>query len=379
MKTIVISAVNLNKGGTLTILRNCLAYLSALAAEGDFRIVAIVYRRELADYPNIEYIETQWPKKRWINRLWYEYVALNKVSRHIGDVSLWLSLHDTTPNVQAQRQAVYCHNPFPFYKWTFGECFRAPKIVLLALFSKWIYRVGIRKNKYVIVQQQWLKDEFKQMFGLPKDDIILSLPNKLQAVEYLDPVPPREQGKYTFIYAAAPDSHKNFESICRATQLLEQKHGVTNFKVYITISGNENTYAKWIHQHWGMLKSLSFIGFQSRQSLFAYYQQSDCLIFPSKVETWGLPITEFAEFSKPMLLADFPYAYETAAGAFKTAFFDPDKPEQLAEQMRRLIGSDETFLMTVPCKILEKPVSHNWEELFNMLLNEENNDRSSNN
>ena len=57
MKTIVISAVNLRKGGTLTILRNCLEYLSTLAQTGEYRIVALVHRKELALYPGIEYIE----------------------------------------------------------------------------------------------------------------------------------------------------------------------------------------------------------------------------------------------------------------------------------------------------------------------------------
>ena len=56
MKTIVISAVNLRKGGTLTILRNCLEYLSTLAQTGEYRIVALVHRKELALYPVIVYI-----------------------------------------------------------------------------------------------------------------------------------------------------------------------------------------------------------------------------------------------------------------------------------------------------------------------------------
>lgn len=373
MKTIVISAVNLNKGGTLTILRECLIYLSALAADGDYRIVAIVYKRELADYPNIEYIETQWPKKRWFNRLWYEYMSLYKVSKKIGEIDFWLSLHDTTPNVKAKQQAVYCHNPFPFYRWTWGECFRAPRIVLFALFSKWIYRIGIHKNKHVIVQQQWLKDEFKRLFALPKNEIILALPNKLQPVLTVDTVPVPEPGVYNFIYAAATDSHKNFESICRAAELLEIKYGLRNFNVYITFRGNENSYAKWIYDRWGSLKALSFIGFQSRSSLFAYYAQSDCLLFPSKVETWGLPITEFASFENPMLLADFPYAHETAAGTTKTAFFDPDKPEELAAKMRQLIEKDETFLAAVPHAVLEEPVTRNWEQLFGILLKKDKN------
>ncbi|UZJ65712.1 hypothetical protein OKW96_05900 [Sphingobacterium sp. KU25419] len=69
MKTIVISAVNLVEAGTLAILKDCLTYLSQFNAQQQYRIIAIVYKKELVNMPNIEYIETQWPKKRWINRL----------------------------------------------------------------------------------------------------------------------------------------------------------------------------------------------------------------------------------------------------------------------------------------------------------------------
>ena len=47
-KTIVVSAVSLRKGGTLTILRNCLEYLSTLAQTGECRIVALVHKKELS-------------------------------------------------------------------------------------------------------------------------------------------------------------------------------------------------------------------------------------------------------------------------------------------------------------------------------------------
>ena len=119
MRTIVVSAVNLNTGGTLTILRDCLQYLSGLAEKENCRIVALVYKKELAYYPNIEYVEIQWSKKAWIMRLWCEYVTMRKISKRLAPVVLWLSLHDTTPNVVADRRAVYCHNPFPF---TVGKC-----------------------------------------------------------------------------------------------------------------------------------------------------------------------------------------------------------------------------------------------------------------
>ena len=59
MKTLVISAVNIRKGGTLTILKQCLEYLSSVAKEHQWRVIAIVHRKDLCLYSGIEYIEIQ--------------------------------------------------------------------------------------------------------------------------------------------------------------------------------------------------------------------------------------------------------------------------------------------------------------------------------
>ena len=114
MKTIVVSAVNLRKGGTLTILRDCLQYLSSLSQE--YRIVALVHKRELCDYEGIEYIEMPEVIKGWGKRIWCEYVTMYHISKMLSPVYLWLSLHDTTPRVVAEHRAVYCQTSFPFMK-----------------------------------------------------------------------------------------------------------------------------------------------------------------------------------------------------------------------------------------------------------------------
>jgi glycosyltransferase involved in cell wall biosynthesis len=366
-KTIVISAVNLNIGGTLTILRDCLSHLSQLASAGEYEVMALVYKAELASFPNIKYLETQWPKKRWVNRLWYEYVSMKKLSKDIGHVYLWLSLHDTTPNVFAEKRAVYCHNPFPFYSWKWQECLVAPRIVLFALFSKFIYKKNIKENDYVIVQQQWLKHAIRHLFKLPDQKIVLALPQTQENLKATS-VAAKKTKTYSFIYAASPNSHKNFECICKAAALLEQEPEMA-FKVYMTLSGKENRYAGWLYKNWGSgSRSLKFLGFQDRQSLYALYEEADCMIFPSKVETWGLPISEFAAFQKPMLLADLPYAHETAAGTNQLAFFNPDHAAVLAAQMKAMIQGDHSILHTAPIQPIEVPVAKSWAELFNILL-----------
>ena len=80
-RNIVVSAVNLRKGGTLTVLRDCLGYLSART---DLHVTALVHSRELCDYPGIDYIEIPWSVKSWLRRLWCEYVTMNRISKELS-------------------------------------------------------------------------------------------------------------------------------------------------------------------------------------------------------------------------------------------------------------------------------------------------------
>ena len=366
-KTIVISAVNLRKGGTLTILRDCLRYLSDLIWEGDYRVVALVHKRELCDYEGIEYIEMPDVIKGWGKRLWCEYVTMRKISEELSPVYLWLSLHDTSPRVKAERQAVYCQTSFPFYRWSLRDFRMDFKIPLFAMFTKYAYKVNIKSNRYLIVQQNWLREGFSRMFGLNRDKFIVAPPQR-KAVEVV-PDSIRNQG-YTFFYASTPDCHKNFETLCEAARLLEDEIGKEKFKVVLTLSGEENKYSRWLYGKWGDVSSIDFAGFMSKERLYGYYKAADCLVFPSKVETWGLPITEFMEASgdKPMLLSDLPYAHETASGASKVCFFNPSDPKGLKERMKELIQDKCVALASVPKLDIEEPKADSWKELFEILL-----------
>ncbi|MCB5658274.1 MULTISPECIES: glycosyltransferase family 4 protein [Bacteroides] len=366
MKTIVVSAVTLRKGGTLTILRQCLNYLSELAVHGDYRIVALVHRKELVFYPNVEYMEMPDMIQGWGKRLWCEYVTMRRISRQLAPVYLWLSMHDTTPNVQAERQAVYCQTSFPFLKGKWQDLIFDYKIVLFTLFTRFAYRINIHRNRYLIVQAEWLRKGFSKMFGLPKESFIVATPERMEKETIIKDN--QQSHIYNFLFAATPDCHKNFETLCRATALLERELGVGKFKVILTISGNENRYARWLYRHWGHLKSIEFAGFMSREQLYRNYAGAHCLVFPSRVETWGLPISEFAAFGKPMLLADLPYAHETAAGSRQTAFFNPQSSDTLKMQMKRLVEGDFSFLKEIPHQVLVEPATHTWKELFDLLL-----------
>lgn len=366
MKLIVISAVNLRKGGTLTILRQCLSFLSDWAPKAGYEVVALVHKRELADYPHIRYIELPWAATSWSKRLWCEYVTMGRIAKQLGEIDLWLSLHDTTPRVKARRQAVYCQTSFPFLKWRWQDFRFDKKIPLFALFTRFAYQFGIRRNNYLVVQQEWLRAGFSRMFGLPEDRFIVAPPPR-EALPTLE-LKKEEGAPFTFLYAATPDAHKNFELLCAASQRLEERVGSGRFRTVLTISGQENKYARWLYEKWGACASLDFRGFLSREELQRTYALTDCLVFPSRIETWGLPISEFLPYGRPMLLADLPYAHETSRGATAVGFFDPTQEDSLADAMQAVLeGRTDTLKGQYCCPIRGNTVA-SWEALLLLLL-----------
>ena len=326
-KTVVVSAVNIRKGGTLTVLRDCLKYLSGLAAAGEWKVIALVHKQSLCEYPGIEYIEIPWSIRGWGRRLWCEYFTMNRISKELAKrdgrpVEMWLSMHDTTPRVLAEHQEVYCHTSFPFLKVIPRDWVMDPKVPLFAHFTRWAYKINVTRNDCLIVQQEWFRDALAGLLHLPLSKFRVIPPQlpdmtEVKASDIHFPVP-------MFFYASSPDCHKNFETLCEASEMLEKDLGKGKFKTVLSISGTENRYARWLYKKWGGVDSIKFAGYMSREDLFGLYKAADAFVFPSRVETWGLPISEFlavTEGKGRLLLADLPYAHGVAKDVPGAAYF----------------------------------------------------------
>ena len=222
MKTkIVISAVNLVEGGPLTILRSCLKALNDYSAYNDVEVLALVHKKELCSFSNITYIEVPWAKNNWIYRIFFEFFYLKKISRKIKPY-LWFSLHDTSPNVKAAKRVVYCHNPTPFYVPKMSDLWCNYKEFFFSLFYRYLYQINIHKNDFIVVQQNWLREAFSNMYSLDKKKIIVAVPRSANVQ-----IKHKEKEEATsickFFFPCYPRSFKNIEVICKACEILEKK------------------------------------------------------------------------------------------------------------------------------------------------------------
>ncbi|MGX5820040.1 glycosyltransferase [Chitinophaga lutea] len=362
-QAIIISAANIFSGGTLSIVRDSLEYLSQAGLP--YKIIVIVHKTALyPQYDNVEYIELPQVRDSYAKRIWFEYFQYRKRFRH-HRIKLWLSLNDMSSRIgHAERKAVYCHNPSPFYKISAREAHLDRTMFFFSLFYRFLYRLNIRQNDFVIVQQEWLRDAFRKMYGV--NNVVVAHPSIHPYQRTLTPAPRRE-GHTVFFYPAFPRVFKNFEVLFKAAEILA-KAGYS-FECRVTIAGNENKYAAWLHREFGHLEQVRFLGLQNRDAVWQMYADSDCLVFPSKLETWGMPISEMKLLDKPMLVADCAYAAETIGAYGKALLFPADSPERLAELMAQYMQHDLVFGPRSAQKP-EEPYTESWEHLFSLLLEE---------
>ena len=365
-KCLVISAINITEGGPLTIMLECIESAS-IFFEGDWTIYALVNNSTLINNPKIKLISYSESKKSWLRRLKTEWISFDELSKKLQP-DLWLSLHDITPSVTARRQVVYCHNASPFYKISLKEALFDPKFLLFNWFYIYLYKINIQRNYAVIVQQHWLRLQFKKIFN--HNNIIVAQPVQQEInieLTYNTSSRVYESNKIIFIYPTLPRVFKNIEILFQAAQLLSSPIQDA-IEIRITINGTENKYSQQLFDEFKHLKCINFIGRQDRKSMAEHYEQANTVLFPSKLESWGLPISEAKFFKKSILVADLPYAHEATGIYDLVSFINPNNANDWALAITQIVQKEIVYTgANSPSP--EKPYASNWHNLWQQLSN----------
>lgn len=113
--------------------------------------------------------------------------------------------------------------------------------------------------------------------------------------------------------------------------------------------------------------NIRFTGLLKRADLYDLYKKASCMIFMSKLETWGMPLIEFMTTNKSIIAANLPYAHETIGDYQNVAFADVNDYEKIAELMEKVIRGqilNEGNSYVKP----EAPYAANWNELLDIIL-----------
>lgn len=231
---------------------------------------------------------------------------------------------------------------------------------LFSLFYRHLYRINLHANDWVIVQQDWLRRAFRARYGT--DNVVVARPVSAEVASV-------QSGPVTrkiFLYPALPRVFKNFETLCEAVRIVRRASSVP-FEVQLTMSGEESRFAAHLYRRYGQNPGIRFIGRQTQAAMADRYCEASAVVFPSRLETWGLPISEAKAHGKLLLLADLPYAHETVGDYDKVCFFDPESPAALARLMQaHLDDTLQPLLHRQPT--IAQPMVEDWDALIRLLV-----------
>ena len=287
---------------------------------------------------NVHTINYAWIKKSWIHRLYFEEIKIQKILREL-DVDVIISLQNTIIKHCKIRQYVYLHQSLQYCPQKFSLLNRTERgLAIRQKFICGMYKNGIKKATHIYVQTEWIKDETIKWISCKKDKISV-IPVSIEKIpEQYDK---KELKTNVFFYPARAEIYKNHDVILKACKILE-KRGVYNYRVLFTMEKTDNLYAQHISNECEKLP-IEFIGKVEYKDIWNYYKKA-VLLFPSYLETCGLPMLEARYMETIVLASDLPFAHEALDGYKNAYFFQYSDENKLADIMEELIKGQKKYI-----------------------------------
>lgn len=108
-----------------------------------------------------------------------------------------------------------------------------------------------------------------------------------------DPCEPLgEKWDYDFIYVASAEPHKNHLKLIQAWNLLAQKNQFPSLLLTFDPKLFPKVHAAVQHSHELYRTKITNMGNIDKSGVFDLYRKTKCLVYPSKLESFGLPLLE---------------------------------------------------------------------------------------
>lgn len=153
--------------------------------------------------------------------------------------------------------------------------------------------------------------------------------------------------KYDFIYVASGEPHKNHKQLVEAWVMLAAE-GI--FPVLcLTLNKESNqSLLEWIQVN--VLKynlKIENVGVVIQSVLAELYDKSKAMIYPSTLESFGLPLIEARNANLAIVASELDYVRDIVD---PEETFDPSSPRSIARAVKRFLGCEENDLPLVDPK-----------------------------
>jgi len=366
----IINATAIKYGGALTILKELLSEIKKTDSKSIYYVFCGIDLDEfVSDNIRIIKIKTNGHGIGGLKRFYWDSFGLfifckkNKINPN-----LIFSLQNTGVFYPKVKQLIYFHHAIPLseYKW---NLFRKDEPVLF--FYKEIYpffiRLFINRRTEFVVQQEFIKNLFSDKFHIDKDKIHLIIPDINLNFESKIEKFVLDQKKFHIFYPTNQAKFKNFEVLFDAISKIRNKSPEIFEKIILHITlDKDNKDIKCKIFKLQISNNINLLGNIPYKDVISYYNSVNLLVFPSYIETFGLPLIEAAYFGLPILVSDLDYAHEVLKNYQGANFVQFDNSEKWANEIIKLSKTNQKV------ESFKKNSVHNsWGkllELFNTII-----------
>ncbi|KTC92043.1 glycosyltransferase [Legionella cincinnatiensis] len=356
-KVTVVNATALNSGGALSILRQ---FLSHVRNDEIYYFFIHPSLNLTVENENVYLIKKE--TNTIAKRLFWDSWGLKRWLRTQGiDVKSIVSLQNTSLAYQKDiPKIIYLHQGLPLHtqKWSFLKRRERRLALYKYIYPLFIFLHVDKKTKFV-VQTQWMKHALCARFKQKEENVYVIKPDILRKdINKITPLALPYQ--YTLFYPATSAPFKNHEEIIYALNEFKKKNAAISIGLYLTITAEEDKKLTELIHGLNLQENVHFLGPLSYEQVLIYYKSCTTVVFPSYIESFGLPLVEAAMFGKPLVAIDEDYAKEVIS-CYPGALF---APRNAPEKWMNALEKSFSYTNIVP---YSPSYETSWEDFFTLV------------
>jgi len=196
--------------------------------------------------------------------------------------------------------------------------------------------------KLILTVSKFSKRQLSEICGIPRkkikilyqsgNHILKHEPNQSLLKKYS-----LAEGAPYVLSVGSQQLNKNFSAVEKAAEILQEENvrfvvvGSTDSRIFRNASSSN--------------QNIIFTGYVTDEELRSLYEHALCFVFPSRYEGFGIPPLEAMACGCPVIASEAASIPEACGSA--ALYFDPARPDILAEDIRRILINPELRQMLI--------------------------------
>lgn len=350
---IVVNDIAASAGGGLSILKQLYAYLIESNDQNEWYFLLAENTIEETEHIHILTFPEE-KKSRW-KRLLFDFVyGRNIINELRPDVILYLQ--NTLVSGIKVPQVMYMDQSIPFQnekKFSFLKKEERAYAVYQHLIGI-LNKQACKKADCTIVQTEWLKKAIVRKCRVSDSRIVKIHPESAKIPEQYRA---KNINPSVFFYPASGAIYKNHACLFKALDYVEKP-----CSVILTMDAPKDVPS-----------ACRFVGQISQEDVYRH-MCSEVLVFPSYIESFGLPLEEARTIGTIILASDTDFSREVLDGYENAYYFNPFDPEELGKLINKVLTGE---IKQKKQRMVQQKKSAGWSNVIKVLENVLNENTSS--